>query len=78
VRPGPAPRPARMRVARRGPYRPRARALPAPSSDLDVRGRVLSLTGALVERTPPRTVYADAAEAADLLLEHLRAWGFVE
>jgi len=68
----------RTRVARRAPYRPRARALPAPAADLDVRARVLSLTGALVERTPPRTVHADAAEAADLVLDQLRSWGYLE
>jgi electron transfer flavoprotein beta subunit len=69
---------ARVRLARRSPYRPRARALPPPSFDLDVRGRILALTGALVERTPPRTVHADASEAADLVLEQLRAWGEIE
>ena len=62
----------------RAPYRPRARALPAPSPELDVRDRILALTGALVERTPPRTVHADPAEAAELLLEQLRAWGELE
>jgi len=78
VRPHHAGRPARTRVTRRSPYRPRARTLPPPPADLDVRGRVLSLTGALVERTPPRTVHVDAAEAADLVIEQLRAWGYLE
>jgi electron transfer flavoprotein beta subunit len=69
---------ARVRLTRRAPYRPRAKTLPAPSPDLDVRDRILALTGALVERTPPRTVHVDAAEAADLVLEQLRAWGEIE
>ena len=69
---------ARTRVVRRAPYRPRARTWAPPAADLDVRGRILSLTGALVERTPPRTVHADAAEAADLVIEQLRAWGYLE
>jgi electron transfer flavoprotein beta subunit len=71
------PRP-RVRPGRRSPYRPRARALPPPSPDLDVRDRILALTGALVERTPPRTVHAGASDAADLVLEQLRAWGEIE
>ena len=81
VRPGAAPAAAWgtvVRVTAVTPYRPRAQVLPAPSPELDVRDRVLALTGALTERTPPRTVHADAVEAADLVLEQLRAWGELE
>ena len=67
-----------VRVTAVTPYRPRAQVLPAPSPELDVRDRVLALTGALTERTPPRTVHADPVEAADLVLEQLRAWGELE
>lgn len=55
------------------PYRPRARYLPAPEGDLP-RDRLLALTGARTPpRTPPRLLTPDGpAEAARLLLEHLR------
>jgi electron transfer flavoprotein beta subunit len=65
-----APTPARVR-----PFRPRPRVLPPPPAGLTARERVLALTGALVERTPPRTLVLPPAEAADALLEQLRAWG---
>ena len=61
--------------SRSGPFRPRARVLPPPPSDLSPRERVLALTGALVERTPPKRVVMDPEEAADFLLEQLREWG---
>ena len=67
-----------VRVTGINAYRPRPRVLPPPAADLDVRDRILALTGALVERTPPRTIHADTAEAADLMLEQLRAWGEIE
>ena len=38
----------------------------------------LALTGALVERTPPRRIEFDAPEAAEAILEQLRAWGYLE
>jgi electron transfer flavoprotein beta subunit len=60
------------------PYRPRPRVLPAPVGD-DPRTRVLALTGALVEREPPRVVTpASAAEAADELLGFLRQHGYLD
>ena len=61
--------------SRSGPFRPRARVLPPPPSDLSARERVLALTGALVERTPPKRVVMEPKEAADFLLEQLREWG---
>jgi len=78
VVPAIAGRVARTQVTRRAPYRPRSRSLRPPAADLDVQGRVLSLTGALVERTPPRTIRADAAEAANLVIDQLRTWGYLE
>ena len=68
----------RVRVTRRAPYRPRPRALPPPDAHLTPRERILSLTGALSDRTPPQTVVADTDEAATLVLEQLRAWGYLE
>ncbi|MFE0201116.1 hypothetical protein ACFW0I_36005 [[Kitasatospora] papulosa] len=63
----------RVRTGPVRPYRARPRYLPAPEGDLP-RDRLLALTGA---RTPPRVaprlVAPDSpAEAARLLLEHLR------
>jgi len=68
----------RVRITRRAPYRPRPRALPAPAAGLTPRERVLSLTGALSERTPPQTIVATTDEAATLILDQLRTWGYLE
>ncbi len=78
VRSAPPARPRRVRVVRRAPYRPRAQTIATSPPDLDVRDRILALTGALVDRTPPRTVHVGTAEAADLIIEQLRAWGHLE
>ena len=78
LRSAPPARPRRVRVTRRAPYRPRAQTIATSSAHLDVRDRILALTGALVDRTPPRTVHAETAEAADLVIEQLRAWGHLE
>jgi len=40
--------------------------------------RIVALTGALVDRTPPRTVDLEPAAAADAILDQLRSWGYVE
>jgi electron transfer flavoprotein beta subunit len=61
--------------ARRGPYRPRARIRPGPP-DADAHARILSLTGALVERTPPVLVHLDPERAAERILDQLRQWGY--
>ncbi len=56
-------------------WSPPTRVQPAPAgSALD---RVVELTGALVERTPPRTVALDPPDAATLILEQLRSWGYL-
>lgn len=60
-----------------GPYRPRARTLPPPSLTLSPRERVLALTGALVDRTPPQTLVLDAPQAATHILDQLRTWGYL-
>ena len=71
-----APEP--VRVVSTAPYRPRARVLSPPPSELDARGRILVLTGALSDREPPRTLTLEAEEAADALLDQLRAWGYLD
>lgn len=59
------------------PYRPRPRALPTPRGS-EPHERMLALTGALVERTPPKVVRpATAEEAARELLDYLRQHGYV-
>lgn len=81
---GPVPSPRSLRtgvvVSGRGPYRPRARFLAdahaAPSAS--ARDRILALTGALVDRTPPRVIEAEPDEAAEAIVEQLRSWGYVE
>ncbi|MEU5090904.1 mycofactocin-associated electron transfer flavoprotein beta subunit [Streptomyces sp. NPDC021356] len=69
--------PGEVRAGRVRPYRPRAKALPAPEGG--TRQRLLALTGALTPpRTPPRVVTPGSPEeAADLLLAHLREQGVV-
>jgi len=59
------------------PWRPRARVLAAPAGD-HALDRVVQLTGALVDRTPPRTVELDPPEAAEAIIEQLRAWGYLD
>lgn len=70
------PTAGRVRTVRRGPYRPRARVLPAPASS-DARARVLALTGALDEHVPPRTLAVDPETGAEELLTFLREAGYV-
>lgn len=62
--------------ARVVPWRPAPRSIPAPQ-DPEAFNRVLELTGALDEHTPPRTVTADPAQAAALIVEQLREWGYL-
>lgn len=59
------------------PFRPRARVLLAPAAGLSARERILSLTGALVDRTPPELLVLDPEAAADRLLAQLRTWGYL-
>ena len=62
---------------RRGPYRPRPRVLLGPDPGASARERILALTGALAERTPPQTVRLDPGPAADRILDQLRTWGYL-
>ena len=74
----PAVPPDPVRMVSTAPYRPRARMLNAPSSELDARGRILALTGALSDHEPPRIVTLGPEEAADALLDQLRVWGYLD
>lgn len=57
-------------------WRPPTRVVAAPSG-AHALDRIVALTGALVDRTPPRTVVLDPAAAADTILEQLRSWGYL-
>jgi electron transfer flavoprotein beta subunit len=60
-----------------GPFRPRAKELPAPPSTLSARERILALTGGLGDREPAQTLVLDPPAAADELLARLRHWGYL-
>ncbi len=59
------------------PLRPRPRSWPAPTGERPL-DRIVALTGALVERTPPRRIEMPPAESADAILDQLRTWGYLE
>jgi electron transfer flavoprotein beta subunit len=75
-RPGPAGSRHRVHVLRTVPYRPRPKMLPPPPG-ASPRDRLLALTGALSERTPPRVVRASPEEAADELIRYLKDQGYL-
>ena len=58
------------------PWRPRPRVLPPPAGDRAL-DRIVALTGALVDRTPPRTLELDPPDAARAILDQLREWGYL-
>ena len=58
------------------PWRPRARTLAGPSGESSF-DRILELTGSLSDTSPPRTVKADPAEAARMIIESLSEWGYL-
>ncbi len=59
------------------PWVPPTRVQPPPRG-ADALERVVELTGAMVERTPPRTVELPPERAAELIVEQLRSWGYLE
>ena len=59
------------------PWRPRARVVPPPQGDTAL-DRIVELTGALVERTPPVAVELPPGAAARAILEQLRTWGYLD
>lgn len=58
------------------PHRPRTKPRPAPP-DAPPHVRVLDITRATDERTPPRTLHLDPAAAADATIDALREWGYL-
>jgi electron transfer flavoprotein beta subunit len=66
-----------LEPARQRPWRPRARVVPAPQGERAL-DRIVALTGALTERTPPRTIELPPVEAARAILEQLVVWGYLE
>lgn len=58
------------------PWRPPARAVPPPQGE-HALDRIVALTGALVDRNPPRSVVLDPPEAADAIVDQLRSWGYL-
>lgn len=62
--------------ARLHPWRPRPRVVPPPTGERAL-DRIVALTGALVDRTPPRTLTLDPPDAADAILSQLREWGYL-
>jgi electron transfer flavoprotein beta subunit len=58
------------------PFRPRPRALPAPSGTTP-RDRVLSVLGANADRDPPRLVEGTPAKAAAEIVDQLTRWGYL-
>lgn len=59
------------------PWRPRSRVL-APPEGADALDRIVQLTGAFVDRTPPRTLVLEPAAAAAAVLDQLRVWGYLD
>jgi len=70
-----APPPSDHHVLSSGPWRPRARTLPPPSGT--PRERIVALTGALVDRTPPRVLEVEPDVAAAEIIDQLREWGYL-
>ncbi len=68
--------PATVEHPRLRPWRPRARHV-APPEGVSALERIVHLTGALVDRTPPVTVELPPADAAAAVWEQLRSWGYV-
>ena len=60
-----------------GPWRPRPRDARGPAGDAAF-DRIVELTGALVERTPPKRLELEPADAAAAILEELRGWGYLD
>ena len=58
------------------PYRPRARALPAPAGESPL-ARVLSLLGTGTARGPAERIDAQPPAAAQRIVDQLRAWGYL-
>ena len=70
------PHHAPERPTRVVPWRPPPRAVPAPH-EADAFSRIVALTGAMADHSPPRSVEGSPETAAELILEQLRTWGYL-
>ncbi|MCB1269821.1 MAG: hypothetical protein KDB31_00235, partial [Microthrixaceae bacterium] len=70
------PHHAPERPTRVVPWRPPPRAVPAPN-EADAFSRIVALTGAMADHSPPRSVEGTPEMAAELILEQLRTWGYL-
>ncbi len=59
------------------PWRPRARTYPAPHGESAFE-RIVDLTDSLSDSAPPRTVEAEPADAAAMIVEQLGEWGYLD
>ncbi len=75
VRPGPEVTDHIAHTTR--PYRPRARALPAPT-DASARERIMALVGTSAPSTSGHPIKLDPPEAAARILTALVEWGYLE
>ncbi len=76
VTPEPA-QPTRARVVATRTYRPRPKWHEAPDASAPPLRRILDLTEAMTERTPPRLLELAAAPAADAIVAQLGEWGYL-
>ncbi len=58
------------------PHRPRTKLRPVPS-DGPAHQRILDITQATEDRTPPKTLHLAPDAAADAAIEALRSWGYL-
>ena len=67
-----------VRLVHTSAFRPPAHVLMGPDPSASVRSRVEQLTGSMSERVPPQKLVLDPEDAADRIIEQLRAWGELE
>lgn len=67
-----------VRLVHTSAFRPPAHVLMGPEPSASVRSRVEQLTGSMSERVPPQKLVLDPEDAADRIIEQLRAWGELE
>jgi len=60
------------------PHRPRVQLRPTPDPAADPILRVRQVTDATSSRNPPRTVTAEPAEAAAIIVDSLQEWGYLQ
>ena len=60
------------------PYRPRPQYVAAPTPSAGPLRRILDLTDAMTERTPPRLLELEPDAAADAIVAQLAEWGYLD